>query len=95
MKISTKGRYAVRVMLDLALNNSGECIKVKEIAGRHGEAPETIIYAWLMYHPVGAVPLSGSNKLERLDLAVKALDVKLEHYEWYEIYVASGQQVLR
>ena len=30
MKISTKGRYAVRVMLDLALNNNGECIKVKE-----------------------------------------------------------------
>ncbi len=36
MRISTKGRYAVRVMLDLALNNSGECIKVKEIAQRQG-----------------------------------------------------------
>lgn len=34
MKISTKGRYAVRVMLDLALHNTGECIKVKEIAER-------------------------------------------------------------
>ena len=69
--------------------------KIREIAARHGEAPETIIYAWLLYHPVGAVPLSGSNKLERLDLAVRALDVKLEHYEWYEIYTASGQQILR
>lgn len=36
MKISTKGRYAVRVMLDLALHNTGECIKVKEIATRQG-----------------------------------------------------------
>lgn len=36
MKISTKGRYAVRVMLDLALNNTGECIKVKDIASRQG-----------------------------------------------------------
>lgn len=36
MKISTKGRYAVRVMLDLALHNNGECIKVKEIASRQG-----------------------------------------------------------
>ena len=36
MKISTKGRYAVRVMLDLALHNNGECIKVKEIAARQG-----------------------------------------------------------
>ncbi len=36
MKISTKGRYAVRVMLDLAMNNTGECIKVKQIAKRQG-----------------------------------------------------------
>ncbi len=34
MKISTKGRYAVRVMLDLAINNTGEYIKVKDIAAR-------------------------------------------------------------
>lgn len=36
MRISTKGRYAVRVMLDLALNDKGECIKVKDIANRQG-----------------------------------------------------------
>lgn len=69
--------------------------KIKEIAKRHGAAPETIVYAWILYHPAGALPLSGSNKLERLDKAVAALDVKLAHHEWYEIYVASGQQVLR
>ena len=34
MKISTKGRYAVRVMVDLAMHNNGECIKVKDIAAR-------------------------------------------------------------
>ncbi|SKB76555.1 transcriptional regulator, BadM/Rrf2 family [Lachnospiraceae bacterium] len=34
MKISTRGRYAVRVMLDLALHNTGEYIKVKDIAKR-------------------------------------------------------------
>lgn len=34
MKISTKGRYAVRVMLDLALNDTGEYVKVREIAKR-------------------------------------------------------------
>ena len=36
MKISTKGRYAVRLMLDLAQNDTGECIKVKDIAARQG-----------------------------------------------------------
>lgn len=34
MKISTKGRYAVRVMVDLAVHNTGEYIKVKQIAER-------------------------------------------------------------
>lgn len=34
MRISTKGRYAVRVMLDLAAHNTGEYVKVKQIAQR-------------------------------------------------------------
>lgn len=34
MKISTKGRYALRVMLDLALHSGGECVKVKDMASR-------------------------------------------------------------
>ena len=32
---------------------------------------------------------------DRLDTAIKALDIRLEHYEWYEIYKASGQQAIR
>ena len=34
MKISTKGRYAVRMMLDLAANDAGEPIRLKDIARR-------------------------------------------------------------
>lgn len=34
MKISTKGRYALRLMLDLAMNNTGEFITIKSIAKR-------------------------------------------------------------
>lgn len=34
MKVSTKGRYALRLMLDLALNNTGEYIKIKNISER-------------------------------------------------------------
>ena len=54
-----------------------------------------IWYAWIMYHPVQAMPIVGSRKVERIESAVKAMDVKLEHYEWYEIYAASGQQQIR
>ena len=34
MKISTRGRYALRIMLDLALSDSGRPVRVKEIAER-------------------------------------------------------------
>ena len=35
MKISTKGRYALRVMLDLAVNSKGgEYVSLAEISGR-------------------------------------------------------------
>lgn len=36
MKVSTKGRYALRLMLDLAINNNGELIRVRDIAERQG-----------------------------------------------------------
>ena len=36
MKISASGRYAVQVMVDLAMHDNGECIKVKDIARRQG-----------------------------------------------------------
>ncbi|CDE46773.1 transcriptional regulator Rrf2 family [Clostridium sp. CAG:411] len=34
MKISTKGRYALRLMLDIALNDSERPVRIKEIAER-------------------------------------------------------------
>lgn len=36
MKISTKGRYALRLMLDLAVYNTGEPVSLKDIAKRQG-----------------------------------------------------------
>ena len=34
MRISTKGRYAIKLMLDLATNNNGEPIRLKDVARR-------------------------------------------------------------
>ena len=36
MKISTKGRYALRVMIDLALHDTGEYVALKDISARQG-----------------------------------------------------------
>ncbi|NCB62422.1 MAG: Rrf2 family transcriptional regulator [Clostridia bacterium] len=34
MKISTKGRYALRLMLDIALNSKGDAISLRDVAKR-------------------------------------------------------------
>ena len=36
MQISTKGRYALSLMLDLAVHNSGKLVKIKPISARQG-----------------------------------------------------------
>lgn len=36
MKVSTKGRYALRTMLDLAMHDTGALIPLKDIASRQG-----------------------------------------------------------
>mgnify|MGYP003302842680 CR=1 FL=1 len=34
MKISTKGRYGLRIMIDIAVYGKGECVSLKDIAER-------------------------------------------------------------
>ena len=34
MKISTKGRYALRMMLDIAVHDTGEPVRIRDIAAR-------------------------------------------------------------
>ena len=36
MRVSTKGRYALRMMLDLAIHDTGEYISLKDISERQG-----------------------------------------------------------
>lgn len=36
MKISTKGRYALRLMLDIALNSGGKAVALRDAARRQG-----------------------------------------------------------
>ena len=40
MKISTKGRYALRLMLDLALHDSDAPVRIKDIAAKSIRGPQ-------------------------------------------------------
>jgi len=64
--------------------------KLEEIAERIGlEDIEKVIYAWLLTHPAGIIPIVGTGKIERLKKAVQSVDIELTREQWFEIYVAS------
>ncbi len=53
------------------------------------ESVDKVIYAWLLNHPVGILPIVGSRRIERIKNAVGALDIKMTLEQWFRIYTAS------
>jgi 1-deoxyxylulose-5-phosphate synthase len=51
--------------------------RVQEVAREHGRKPTQIALAWLLSRPGMTAPIIGASKMEHLDDAVAALDVKL------------------
>lgn len=65
-----------------------------KISDQHNTTIDVIMYAWLLAHPVGIIPVIGTGKLERIKAAYSALDIHLSRQEWFEIWVASrGESV--
>lgn len=48
-----------------------------------------IAIAWILKHPVNAIPIVGSGKIERVQQAVDAMKIELSREQWFEIFVAS------
>lgn len=40
MQISTRGRYAVRILLDVAMNGAGGAVRMQDISARQGITPK-------------------------------------------------------
>ncbi len=62
MKISTKGRYAVRIMLDLAMNDDGEYIPIKNVAERQSVSVKYIEQIIILLSRAGYVKSIRGNK---------------------------------
>jgi len=64
------------------------------VAQRHGCAPATVAFAWLLRLPSRPVPVAGSRRIEALRDAVDALGVTLDRQDWTDIWqAAAGHEV--
>jgi predicted oxidoreductase len=50
--------------------------------------------AWLLRHPAGVFPVIGTTQPERIKEAAKAIDIKLDRQDWFEMLkAAAGRDV--
>ena len=61
MRISTKGRYALRIMVDLALNSDEKYITVKEISARQGISNKYLEQIIAMLNKAGYLEVARGN----------------------------------
>ncbi|WP_416828358.1 aldo/keto reductase [Ectobacillus polymachus] len=55
---------------------------------------DQVMYAWLLAHPAGIIPINGSGKIERIRSAVKATKLSMNRHQWFEIYESAvGHEV--
>jgi predicted oxidoreductase len=64
--------------------------KIDEIAAKHDVSNTTIAIAWLLRHPAGMQPVTGTMNIERLTDCCKASDIQLSRQDWYDISNAAG-----
>ncbi|MFT7589032.1 MAG: putative oxidoreductase [Limisphaerales bacterium] len=68
--------------------------KLNQIASELECELDTLLYAWLLRHPSGIMPVTGTSKISRLENAIKAVDLELSATQWYTILeAASGSEV--
>ena len=68
--------------------------KLAALAKASGTDTTAVAMAWLMHHPVGVVPVMGSNQLDRIGAFAQALKVPMDRQTWFELYeMANGHEV--
>jgi Rrf2 family protein len=98
MKISTKGRYGMQLMLDLAVHRHGSAVVLKDIAARQTISEK---YLWQVIAPLKAAGLitsirgaHGGYALAKApaDITVKEILTTLEGAEFFTSGAADGKR---
>jgi predicted oxidoreductase len=60
------------------------------LAPKYGNATlDQLAYAWILNHPVGALVVIGTHKVERIRAAASAVEIQLDREDWYALWTAA------
>lgn len=62
-----------------------------KLADRYHVTKAAIALAWILRHPANMQVIVGTMNPEHLKESAEAIDIRLTHQEWYELYLASGK----
>ncbi|MCE3264410.1 MAG: oxidoreductase [Pseudoduganella sp.] len=69
-------------------------LKIKAVADELGRPFASVVFAWIMQLPCKPVPLTGSGRIESIQVAVEATQFQLSKPQWFEILrAARGHEV--
>jgi len=60
---------------------------LKAVAKKYSVNEEQLAIAWLL--KTGALPIVGTNSLQRIKNATSAVNIELNKQDWYEIYFSA------
>ena len=60
------------------------------LAEKYGVSKTTMAFAWILRHPAGMQPVTGTTTPSRLVECLKGADVALSREDWYDIYMSAG-----
>ena len=67
---------------------------MSRVAEANNVDTSAVAVAWLLTHPIGILPVMGTNNIARIKTLSDAMTVNLDRQSWYELYEAAlGREV--
>lgn len=68
--------------------------QLKQLGSKYSCGIDQLLYAFVLQHPAGIVPVLGTSRVDRIKSAVEALEINLNKEDWYSLWIAStGEEV--
>lgn len=66
---------------------------LNRLAGKYHVSPSAVAIAWVLRYPAKMQAVIGTTKKARVAKAARAAEIQLTRKEWYEIYLAAGNDL--
>lgn len=66
---------------------------LEELAEKYGVSKAAVAVAWILRHPAGIQPMTGTANPQHLREITKATEIKLTRPEWYQLYLSAGRKL--